>query len=70
MAFEEIVSDINTVLYGIAAGIAILMITIYGIRWKVADTPHAREDAKRGIMNVVVGLAVIIIAASIVELIL
>lgn len=69
-AFVDIVWDINTILYGIAAGIAILLITIHGIKWKLAESPEAREEAKRGILNVILGLAIIIIAANLVDLIL
>lgn len=70
MAFVNIIWDINTILYGITAGIAILMIVLYGIKWKIADNPEAREEAKRGILNVILGLAIIIIAANLVALIL
>ena len=70
MAFIDVIGEINTVLYGITAGIAILMITVYGIKWKLAESPEAKEEAKRGILNVIFGLAIIIIAASLVALIL
>ncbi|MEM4347061.1 MAG: pilin [Candidatus Altiarchaeota archaeon] len=70
MAFVDVVSDINTVLYGIAAGIAILMITFYGIKWKISESSQDREEAKRGILNVIFGLAIIIIAGNLVGLIL
>ena len=66
MTFVEVIGDLNNVLYGIAAGIAILLIAIHGIRWKIADSPEAKDDAKRGILNVIFGLAIIIIAAALV----
>lgn len=70
MAFVDIINDVNTMLYGIAAGVAILLIAIHGIKWKMASSPEGREDAKRGILNVILGLAIIIIAAALVSLIL
>ena len=65
----ETIGGINNLLYGIAAGIAILMITIHAIKWKTASSPADREEAKRGIINVILGLIIIIIAASLVSLI-
>ena len=70
MTFVGVIGNINSVLYGIAAGIAILLIAIHGIRWKLADSPEAKEEAKRGILNVILGLAIIIIAATLVAWIL
>jgi hypothetical protein len=69
-SFVDIIWDINTILYGIVAGIAILLITLHGIRWKIAESPEAREEAKRGILNVIFGLVIVIIATALVHLIL
>ncbi len=66
--FSETIGDINYILYGIAAGIAILLIAIHGIKYKTTDNPDVRENAKRGIINVVIGLAIIIIAAALVSM--
>lgn len=65
----ETVGGLNNLLYGVAAGIAALMITFHAIKWKTAGSPAEREAAKRGILNVLLGLTLIIIAASLVELI-
>ncbi|MBN2251730.1 MAG: hypothetical protein JW724_06630 [Candidatus Altiarchaeota archaeon] len=65
----DTIGGINNLLYGIAAGIAALMITLHGIKWKTASSPADREEAKRGIINVILGLIIIIIAASIVGMI-
>jgi len=66
--FIQTIGGVNTLLYGIAAGIAALMITLHAIRWKVAGGPHERDEAKRGIINVILGLMLIIVAATIVNL--
>ncbi len=70
MTFTDIIGDINAILYGIAAGVAILLIVIHGVRWKTAGSAEGREEAKRGILNVILGLVVIIIAAALVSLVL
>ncbi|MCK4491397.1 MAG: TrbC/VirB2 family protein [Candidatus Altiarchaeales archaeon] len=67
-AFSDTMGDINYILYGIAAGIAILLIVIHGVKYKTTDNPDVRENAKRGIINVVIGLAIIIIAAALVSM--
>jgi len=67
-AFSDTIGDINYILYGIAAGIAILLIVIHGVKYKTTDNPDVRENAKRGIINVVIGLAIIIIAAALVSM--
>ncbi len=70
-AFADIIDTIggvNTVLYGIAAGIAALMITLHAIRWKTAENPSEREEAKKGIISVILAIVLIMIAATLVSL--
>jgi hypothetical protein len=66
--FEETVGGVNNLLYGVAAGIATLLITLHAVRWKTAENPTDREEAKKGMINVIIGLIVIIIAATLVTL--
>jgi uncharacterized membrane protein YidH (DUF202 family) len=66
--FEDTVGGVNNVLYGIAAGIAALLIAIHAVRWKTAESPNDREEAKKGIFNVILGIVVIIVAATLVAL--
>ena len=61
--------SVGSILYGIAAGLAALMIVLHAVRWKTASGMQEREDAKKGIVNVVLGLALIAIAASVVSMI-
>ena len=65
----QTIGGVNNMLYGIAAGIAVLMITFHAIRWKTAGGPAEREEARRGIINVVLGLIIIILAATIVSMV-
>ena len=65
----ETVGGLNNLLYGIAAGIAALMITLHAVKWKTADNPSDREEAKRGIINVILALMLIMIAATVISVI-
>jgi len=65
----DTIGGINNLLYGVAAGIAALMITLHAIRWKTASSPAERQDAKKGMVNVILGLIIIMLALTIVGLI-
>jgi C1A family cysteine protease len=66
-AILDTIGGINTLLYGIAAGIAALMITMHAVKWKTAENPSEREEAKRGMINVILALILIMIAATLVR---
>ena len=66
-AILDTIGGVNTLLYGIAAGIAALMITMHAVKWKTADNPNDREEAKRGMINVILALILIMIAAALVS---
>jgi hypothetical protein len=57
---------VNTLLYGVAAGIAALMITMHLVRWKTAENSNEREEAKKGIIHVILALILIMIAGTLV----
>ncbi len=65
----ETVADMISLLYGIAAGFAVLLIVVHGVKWKTATNPAAREEAKKGIIMVILALLIIIIAGTIVTMI-
>ena len=67
-SFEETVGGVNNLLYGVAAGIAALLITLHIVRWKTAENTADRNEAKKGIINVIIGLIVIMIAATLVTM--
>jgi len=67
-SFEETAGGVNDLLYGVAAGIAALLITLHAVRWKTAENTTDRDEAKKGMINVIIGLVVIIIAATLVTL--
>lgn len=64
----DTIGGVNNILYGIAAGIATLMITMHAVKWKTADNPNDREEAKKGIMSVILAIILIIVAATLVTL--
>jgi hypothetical protein len=57
---------VNTLLYGVATGIAALMITMHLVRWKTAENSNEREEAKKGIIHVILALILIMIAGTLV----
>lgn len=61
--------DIKNIIYGISAGIAILMLVISGVKLLTSIDPLSRENAKRSIMYVIMALIVIIVATNFVDII-
>jgi len=51
----------------LAAALATLMIAIQGIRYLITEAPKQRKEIKKGLIYIVVGLFVVILAAEIVE---
>ncbi|MFH1125784.1 MAG: hypothetical protein V1703_01545 [Candidatus Altiarchaeota archaeon] len=65
-----VLASIRTVLYLIAGGIGIVVITLQGIKWTgSADDPGARKQAKEGIIHAVVGLIIVLVAVWIVTMV-
>lgn len=66
----QILANVKTFFELIAAGIAIVIIVINGIKWiGSSDDPGARKQAKEGIVHAVVGLIIVILAVEIVGLV-
>ena len=69
-AICDILYNIRNLLSFIAAGVAVVVITLQGIKWAgSADDPGARKKAKEGIVHAVVGLIIVLIAVWIVVLV-
>lgn len=68
-ALEDALNEFKNLLYITAAGVAALILVIHGIRLKLAGSPSEREEAKKGIIFVILGLVLIILAVMIVGLI-
>lgn len=66
--FTDIVWDVTLILYSTAAGVAIILIIFHAIKWKLSESSIERMEARKAIINVVLGVALIIIAASLVDL--
>ena len=65
---SETVSGINDLFYGIVAGVAVLMLVFQAIKWKTAEGPQDRESAKRGMITVIIGLMVVTLAGTAVDM--
>jgi hypothetical protein len=44
------------------------MISLHAVKWKTAENPREREEAKKGIIGVILALLLIMIAATLVSL--
>jgi hypothetical protein len=54
----------------IAGGVAIVIIVLQGVKWTgSAEDPGARKQAKQGIIHVVVGLVIVLLAVWIVGMV-
>ncbi len=66
----SILCAIMTILLMVAAGIAIIIVVIQGIKWTAsADDPGARKTAKGGIIHAIIGLIIVIIAVEVISMI-
>jgi hypothetical protein len=62
-AICNILQNIQWLLYAIAAGIGIVVVTLQGIKWAgSAEDPGARKQAKQGIIHAIIGLIIVFMA--------
>lgn len=75
---SDVISKVNgalcnvlLLLYVIAPAIGSLVITMQGIKWIASEAdPGARKEAKEGVIHVVVGLIIVLLAIPIVSMIM
>jgi hypothetical protein len=65
---SETLSGINDLFYGVVAGVASLMLVFHAIKWKTAESPQDRESAKKGMITVIVALALVTLAGTAVDM--
>ncbi len=66
----NVLVSIRTVLYLIAAGVGVVVITLQGVKWAgSADDPGARKQAKQGIIHAIVGLIIVLVAVAVVTMV-
>ncbi len=66
----NVLVSIRTVLYLIAAGVGVVVITLQGVKWAgSADDPGARKQAKEGIIHAIVGLIIVLVAVAVVTMV-
>ena len=53
-------------LFDVAAAMAVLLIAIQGLKFVTSETPADREEAKKGLIYVLMGLLVVFLAVRIV----
>lgn len=65
-AFVAELEEVNIGLTTVASALGVLVITYAGIKWIMADNPQERDDAKKTIIYVIVGLLVVSMARDLV----
>ena len=69
-AICQILGRIYRLLQYIAAGVAVVVIVLQGVKWTgSADDPGARKQAKQGVIHAIVGLIIVLIAIWVVYMI-
>jgi len=61
---HEELCNIIYILGGIAVAVSVFLIMVHGVRWMTADDFEGRQDAKRGIVYVFIGLILVMVAAT------
>jgi hypothetical protein len=69
-AICQVLQNIDLLLYAIAGGIGVVVITLQGIKWAgSAEDPGARKQAKQGIIHAIIGLIIVLLAVWIVTMV-
>ncbi len=65
---NKVICRIVKVLYAVAAGVALIIIVLAGIKWIASgDDPGARKSAKESVIHAILGLLIIMLAAVLVN---
>ncbi|ODS42654.1 MAG: hypothetical protein MSIBF_04955 [Candidatus Altiarchaeales archaeon IMC4] len=68
MDINNVICIFLSIFYGVAAGIAVAVIVLAGIKWSASgDDPSARKSAKGWVINAVVGMIIVGVAANVVN---
>jgi len=59
--------DLHGGIKNVATALGVLMIVYSGVRWIVATSPDERDDAKKTIVYVIIGLLVIAVTKELVQ---
>ncbi len=59
-------SDLIVALKTVAAALAVLLISIQGLKYITAESPNDRAEAKKGLIWIIVGLVVAAVSANLV----
>ena len=66
-AICNVLHNVQILLFAIAGGVGVVVITLQGIKWAgSAEDPGARKQAKQGIVHAIIGLIIVILAVWIV----
>ncbi|ODS42608.1 MAG: hypothetical protein MSIBF_04695 [Candidatus Altiarchaeales archaeon IMC4] len=63
-----IICRLLNVLYSIAAGVALIIIVLAGIKWTASgDDPGARKSAKESVIHAILGLVIVLVAYAVID---
>lgn len=68
--FGQTMADVQTILLAVGSALAAAMIAWEGVKWITADNPAEREDAKKGVIYVMIGLVLLKSSNRIIEFLL
>lgn len=57
--FWKTIGDVQSILNAVGSALGAVMIAWEGIKWMAAENPAEREDAKKGIIYVMIGLVLL-----------
>ncbi|MBS3063462.1 MAG: TrbC/VirB2 family protein [Candidatus Diapherotrites archaeon] len=52
-------NKVKNLVLSVAGVIAVIFLVINGVKWMFADSPQAKEEAKRGLQGAIIGLVII-----------
>lgn len=67
---DKAYGEITEILTKVGAALGVLMIAVEGVRWIFSDSPKGRDDARKGVTYVIIGLILLISAEKLVEYLL
>jgi type IV secretory pathway VirB2 component (pilin) len=59
-------ANISVMLTTIGNACGVVMIIYMGLKWMLADDPQGRENARRGIIYIIIGLIILRVASALV----
>ena len=66
IAYEEI----TEILVKVGGSLGVLMLAVEGVKWIISDSPKGRDDARKAVIYIIIGLTLLVSADKLVEYLL